>query len=116
MEERGDIEGGEGVLAGGVRGGCRALGTSLGLGREILQVVWEYGRCTGDVSSVEFNNMINEVKKRTGWKTVDEVKITGNYRGRECTALYGGKRYSFNIRFDSKGGIDAFSERVPPRA
>ena len=67
-----------------------------------------------DICAVEFKNMVNEVKKRTGWKTLDEIKMAGNYRGRECTALYGAKRYSFNIRFDSKGGIDAFSERVPP--
>jgi len=56
--------------------------------------------------------MVNEVKKRTGWKTVDEIKMTGNYRGRDCTALYAGKKYSFSIRFDSKGGIDTLSERA----
>ena len=56
--------------------------------------------------------MINEVRKRTGWKKIDEIKMAGDYRGRECTALYGGKRYGFNIRFDSKGGIDMFSERA----
>ena len=65
-----------------------------------------------DICAIEFKNMINEVKKKTGWKTIDEIKMTGNYRGRECTALYGSKRYNFSIRFDSKGGIDAFSERV----
>src|SRR5207249_11325367 len=57
-------------------------------------------------------NMVSEVKKRTGWKTLDEIKMTGNYRGRECTASNGGRRYSFNIRFDSKGGIELFSERA----
>jgi hypothetical protein len=56
--------------------------------------------------------MVNEVKKRTRWKTLDEIKMTGNYRGRECMALYGGRRYNFSIRFDSKGGIDAFSEHA----
>ncbi len=64
-----------------------------------------------DICAIEFKNMINQVKKRTGWKTVDEIKMTGNYRGRECTASYGSERYNFSIRFDSKGGIDAFSER-----
>ena len=56
--------------------------------------------------------MVDEVKKRTGWKTVDEIKMTGNYRGRECLALFQGKKYPFNIRFDSKGGIDLFSAPV----
>jgi hypothetical protein len=63
-----------------------------------------------DICAIEFKNMINEVKKRTGWKTVDEIKMTGNYRGRECTALYQGEKFNFSIRFDSKGGIDTFSE------
>jgi len=65
-----------------------------------------------DICAIEFKNMVSEVKKRTGWKTLDEIKMTGNYRGRECTASNGGRRYSFNIRFDSKGGIDLFSERA----
>jgi hypothetical protein len=56
--------------------------------------------------------MINEVKKRTGWKTIDEIKMTGNYRGRDCVASFQGKKYGFNIRFDSKGSIDLFSERI----
>ena len=65
-----------------------------------------------DICAIEFKNMINEVKKRTGWKTIDEIKMTGNYRGRECVALHEGKKYGFNIRFDSKGGIDLFSPRA----
>jgi len=63
-----------------------------------------------DICAVEFKNMISEVKKRTGWKTIDEIKMTGNYRGRECVALFQGKKYGFYIRFDSKGGIDLFTE------
>ncbi len=65
-----------------------------------------------NICAVEFKNMINEVKRRTGWKTVDEIKMIGNYRGRECTASFAGTKYGFSIRFDSKGGIDAFNERA----
>ncbi len=65
-----------------------------------------------DICAIEFRNMVNEVKKRMGWKTVDEIKMIGNYRGRECTALYQGKKYGFNIRFDPKGGIDLFTEQA----
>jgi len=72
-----------------------------------------------EVCATEFKNMISEVKKRTGWKTLDEIKMNGNYRGRDCTAFSAGKKFSFFIRFDSKGGIDAFKERVsnpvPPK-
>lgn len=56
--------------------------------------------------------MVDEVKKRTGWKTLDEIKMNGNYRGRDCTALSAGKKFGFFIRFDSKGGIDTFKEQA----
>ncbi len=65
-----------------------------------------------DICAAEFKNMVSEVKKRTGWKTLDEVKMTGNYRGRDCTAFSAGNKFSFFIRFNSKGGIDAFMEQA----
>ena len=65
-----------------------------------------------DICAVEFRNMVDEVKKRTGWDTIDEINMTGNYRGRECLAMFQGEKYGFNIRFDSKGGIDMFSEQA----
>ena len=55
--------------------------------------------------------MLNEVKRRTGWKTVDEIEMRGDQRGRDCTALSGGDSYDFFIRFDSKGAIQTFAER-----
>jgi hypothetical protein len=66
------------------------------------------------MDTLDRTELINEVKKRTGWKTIDEIKMTGNYRGREGMALFQGKKYGFSIRFDSKGGIDLFSERAQP--
>ena len=63
-----------------------------------------------DICATEFKNMINKIKERTGWKNIDEIKISGNYRGRECTAILGDKKYDFSIRFDSKGDIDKFTE------
>ena len=65
-----------------------------------------------DICALEFKNMVNEVKKRTGWKTIDEIKIVGNYRGRDCTASYQRKKFGFNIRFDSKGAIGLFTEQA----
>ena len=58
----------------------------------------------------EFRNMVNEVKRRTGWKSIDEIKMLGDYRGRECTALSEARSYKFFIRFDSQGEIQDFSE------
>lgn len=51
-----------------------------------------------------FDNMVQEVKRRTGWKTLDEIKIVGDFRGRECTALRGSETYGFRIRFNSETG------------
>jgi hypothetical protein len=59
----------------------------------------------------EFRNMIQEVKRRTGWKQIDEIKITGDQRGRECTAISDNRAYNFFIRFGSQGGIQTFHER-----
>ena len=64
-----------------------------------------------DICAVEFKNMIREIKSRTGWKSIDEVKIEGDYRGRDCIALKGDKRYSFFVRFDSKGQVQDFNNR-----
>jgi hypothetical protein len=64
-----------------------------------------------DICAFEFKNMINEVKTKTGWTTIDEIKMVGNYRGRDCIALFAGKTFNFFIRFDSKGNIDTFNAR-----
>lgn len=59
--------------------------------------------------ATQFKNMVQEVKRRTGWKAVAEVRMAGDYRGRECTAFSpDGKEYSFAIWFDSQGGIQGF--------
>lgn len=58
----------------------------------------------------EFRNMIQEVKKRTGWKIIDEIQIAGGTRGRQCKALFSGKAYSYQIRFNSQGEIGDFHE------
>jgi len=57
--------------------------------------------------------MISEVKRRTGWKTIDQIKITGDQKGRDCTALSNDHSYHFMIRFDPLGAIDTFVERDP---
>ncbi len=59
---------------------------------------------------VEFKNMLEEIKRRTGWKTIDEIKITGGTRGRECMAISTDNTYQFQVRFNSRGEVDNFSE------
>ncbi len=55
--------------------------------------------------------MIGEVKRRTGWKAIDEIEIAGDTRGRECTATLNGKAYHFQIRFNSRGEVNNFREQ-----
>ncbi len=62
------------------------------------------------ICEVEFRNMVNEVKRRTGWKILDEIKLTGDYRGRDGTAWSGERSYRFFIRFDARGEIQTFSQ------
>lgn len=63
-----------------------------------------------EVCAVEFRNMIAEVKHRTGWNVIDEIKMKGDQRQRECTAIFGSYSYSFSIGFDSQGRIRIFQE------
>ncbi len=63
-----------------------------------------------DICEVEFRNMLEEVKRRTGWRVIDEIEIVGDTRGRECTATSTGKMYRFQVRFNSRGEVDNFSE------
>ena len=63
-----------------------------------------------EICEIEFRNMIEEVKRRTGWTTIDEIKLQGDQRERECTALAGGRSYRFAIGFNSQGAIRIFRE------
>ncbi len=61
-----------------------------------------------ELCEIEFRNMIEEVKRRTGWKTIDEIEIAGDTRGRECTPTLNGKPYRFQISFNSRGEVNNF--------
>ncbi|MEE9592576.1 MAG: TA0938 family protein [Thermoplasmata archaeon] len=51
-----------------------------------------------------FDNVVQEVKRRTGWEALDEIKIDGDYRGRTCAAIRGAESYRFRLRFDPETG------------
>ncbi|AKA48988.1 hypothetical protein IX51_07650 [uncultured archaeon] len=58
-----------------------------------------------------YENMIGEVKKKTGWEELDYVEITGNYRlGRTCRATKGDSEYKYFFRHEN-GNITQFEER-----
>jgi len=68
------------------------------------------------ICETEFRNMIDQVKARTGWSTIDEIKIQGDQRSRLCTAFSGNNTYNFTITFNSQGGIRTFEVRSPSQA
>jgi hypothetical protein len=61
-----------------------------------------------EICEAEFRNLIVEVKRRTGWKTIDEIKLKGDQRQRECNALSGSSSYAFLVGFNSQGNIRMF--------
>ncbi|AWR98071.1 hypothetical protein DFR86_11350 [Acidianus sulfidivorans JP7] len=64
-----------------------------------------------DICAKEFSNMIEEVKRRTDWKKVDEIDIKGNWsKGRHVMAKSGVERFDFYITFDEDGNIQTFKE------
>ena len=63
-----------------------------------------------DICFFQFRNMIDAVKRRTTWKTIDEIKIEGDYRGRNCVAIFDKDSYSFFVTFKSNGEIQKFDD------
>ncbi|MDH2900659.1 MAG: TA0938 family protein [archaeon] len=59
---------------------------------------------------LEFQNMIDEVKKRTSWPLIDEFIIKGDYRGRAVTAKYKNDSFDFLITFGSTGLVRDFKK------
>ncbi len=56
-----------------------------------------------------FENMVNVVKKETGWDHIDSVELHGNYSlGRNCTATSGENTFKYYFRAYSDGRIMEF--------
>ncbi|MCL4347132.1 MAG: TA0938 family protein [Candidatus Thermoplasmatota archaeon] len=56
-----------------------------------------------------FRNMVDEVKKRTGWPTIDRIEINGsNTTGRRCLATFRGGDFRFYVKFKDDGRIHDF--------
>lgn len=62
------------------------------------------------ICEVQLRNMAQEVKRRTGWSTIDRIDLDGDFTGRECEARQGERKFRFSIRFDGQGEIAAFQE------
>ncbi|MEM0155017.1 MAG: TA0938 family protein [Thermoplasmataceae archaeon] len=59
-----------------------------------------------------FGNMVAEIKRRTGWNSIDYVELVGNYSsGRNCKARNGGSEYKYYFRTYSDGRLMKFEDR-----
>jgi Ta0938 len=71
-----------------------------------------------EVCASEFSNMILRVKRETGWDSIDQIRIQGNFRGRDCEAASGPKLFRFIISFNDDGTVRNFiprpEEGTPP--
>jgi hypothetical protein len=60
------------------------------------------------VCADEFSQLVVKVKRETGWTTVDEIRMEGNYRGRKCVAVHGLQSFGFLVSFNDAGVIRTF--------
>ena len=63
-----------------------------------------------DICARQYVNIVGEVKKRTGWAKLGDIKMEGNYRGRICTAFSGAESIRFMISFFENGDVRSFVE------
>ncbi len=63
----------------------------------------------------DFEGTVRMVARSRGYtsaeitKRLHEIKIVGDHRGRECTAVRADETYEFRIKFDSESGeIESF--------
>lgn len=62
------------------------------------------------VCADQFRNMLAELRRRTGWNEIDEIRIAGDHRGRICAAISGDRQYEFFIKFGGGGTIQTFMD------
>ena len=98
-----------GKEAGAKEKGCALCGATWGDYYEEVDGERLFFCC--NYCALEFVNMVNEIKRRTGWGKIDELIINGNYyTGRTCVAKNGDKEFKFYVKFNEEAGIETFKE------
>jgi hypothetical protein len=64
-----------------------------------------------DLCVVQFRNLVQRIRRETGWGRIDSIVIAGDRRGRTCAAASGGARSGFEFAFNSDGEILRFRRR-----
>jgi hypothetical protein len=67
------------------------------------------------ICAVQFRRLVEQVKRSTGWPTLEAIEITGDRRGRTVHAQYGAERRGFTVAFTPQGEIRMFAALGPER-
>ena len=57
---------------------------------------------------VQFRALVDAVKSRTGWPTIETLEIAGDRRGRSCRAASGDATFRATFAFTSEGELLRF--------
>lgn len=61
-----------------------------------------------DVCRTQFVGLIERIKHDTGWDAIDSLEISGDRRGRSCTATSGSRSARFAFVFNPEGSLRRF--------
>lgn len=61
-----------------------------------------------DLCLVQFRNLIERIRRETGWTRIDSLEIAGDRRGRTCQATSGEARAGFQFSFTPDGTLLRF--------
>jgi putative zinc binding protein len=64
-----------------------------------------------EVCAKQYRNLLDEVKIRTRWDSVDALEMEGDYRGRVCRASRGSDSFKFLVNFFENGDVRTFVEK-----
>ena len=67
--------------------------------------------CCG-VCATQFRNLVDRIKKETGWPSIDSLAIAGDRRGRSCRALRGSSSFECAFTFNPQGQLRTFESKA----
>ncbi len=66
------------------------------------------------ICATQFRQLVDRVKKETGWPRIEAVEISGDRRGRTCVAQTGGDTFRVRVAFNPEGELLRFEKLLPP--
>jgi hypothetical protein len=89
-------------------GGCALCGATWGDYWEEVGGKRFFFCC--EVCATQYKTILSEAKRLTGWSSIDDLRMQGDYRGRVCTVTNGVDSRRFMINFFDDGKIRTLLE------